>query len=79
MAKYWVYSFLLTALQYFETDNPELYKTKIKFIEDNDIENMEDMELMFSEEEYNERGQLVRVSVYSIPTAYRCVQNTTGR
>lgn len=46
--------------KYFETDNPELYKTKIKFIEDNDIENMEDMELMFSEEEYNERGQLVR-------------------
>lgn len=64
-------------MQYFETDNPELYKTKIKFIEDNDIENMEDMELMFSEEEYNERGQLVRVctvyqqhiDVYRIPQA----------
>lgn len=44
-------------MQYFETDDPELYTTKIKFIEDNDIE---DMELTFTEEEYNERGQLVR-------------------
>ncbi|XP_070180625.1 apoptosis-resistant E3 ubiquitin protein ligase 1-like [Littorina saxatilis] len=43
--------------KYFETDDPELYTTKIKFIEDNDIE---DMELTFTEEEYNERGQLVR-------------------
>jgi hypothetical protein len=37
-------------LQYFETDDPELYKTKIKYIEENDIEGME---LTFSEEEYS--------------------------
>ncbi|XP_052269096.1 apoptosis-resistant E3 ubiquitin protein ligase 1-like isoform X1 [Dreissena polymorpha] len=35
--------------KYFETDDPELYKTKIKYIEENDIEGME---LTFSEEEY---------------------------
>lgn len=35
--------------QYFETDDPELYKTKIKYIEENDIDGME---LTFSEEEY---------------------------
>ncbi|XP_076442500.1 apoptosis-resistant E3 ubiquitin protein ligase 1-like isoform X1 [Babylonia areolata] len=43
--------------KYFETDDPELYATKIKFIEENDIE---DMELTFIEEEYNEQGQLQR-------------------
>jgi hypothetical protein len=36
-----------------------LYKTKIKFIEDNSIE---DMELTFIEEEYSD-GQLVRVII----------------
>jgi len=36
-------------LQYFETDDPELYKTKVRYIEDHDIEGME---LTFSEEEY---------------------------
>jgi hypothetical protein len=40
-------------------DDPELYKTKIKFIEDNRIE---DMELTFIEEEYSD-GQLVRVII----------------
>lgn len=40
---------LFFLLQYFETDDPELYKTKIKYIEENDIEGME---LTFSEEEY---------------------------
>ena len=48
---------LITLLQYFETDDPELYKSKIKFIEDNSIE---DMELNFTEEEYVD-GQLVKV------------------
>ena len=41
---------MLFWFQYFETDDPELYKTKIKFIEQNDIEG--DIELSFSEEEY---------------------------
>ena len=45
------------SVQYFETDDPELYTSKIKFIEENDIE---DMELTFIEEEYTERGQLAR-------------------
>ena len=36
-----------------------MYKTKIKFIEDNSIE---DMELTFIEEEYSD-GQLVRVII----------------
>ena len=45
-------------LQYFETDDPELYKTKIRYIEENDVS---DMELTFSEEEYSESGQLFRV------------------
>ncbi|GAB1610051.1 apoptosis-resistant E3 ubiquitin protein ligase 1-like [Argonauta hians] len=43
--------------KYFETDDPELYKTKILFIEENDVS---DMELTFSEEVYNE-GQLIKV------------------
>lgn len=44
--------------KYFETDDPELYKTKIRYIEENDVS---DMELTFSEEEYSESGQLLRV------------------
>ncbi|OWF42185.1 apoptosis-resistant E3 ubiquitin protein ligase 1-like [Mizuhopecten yessoensis] len=43
--------------KYFETDDPELFKTKVRFIEDNDID---DMELTFSEEEYLD-GQLQRL------------------
>ncbi|XP_060068994.1 apoptosis-resistant E3 ubiquitin protein ligase 1-like [Ylistrum balloti] len=43
--------------KYFETDDPELYKTKVQFIDENDID---DMELSFSEEEYSD-GQLQRV------------------
>ncbi|XP_071161964.1 apoptosis-resistant E3 ubiquitin protein ligase 1-like isoform X1 [Mytilus edulis] len=42
--------------KYFETDDPDLYKTKIKFIEDNSIE---DMDLTFSEDEYVD-GHLVK-------------------
>ncbi|KAL5008817.1 hypothetical protein ScPMuIL_014398 [Solemya velum] len=44
--------------KYFETDDPELYKTKICFIENN---NIDDMDLTFSEEEYSTSGQLVKV------------------
>ncbi|KAK7493478.1 hypothetical protein BaRGS_00015378 [Batillaria attramentaria] len=43
--------------KYFETDDPELYTAKIKFIEENDID---DMELTFTEEEYDDKGQLAR-------------------
>ena len=55
-------------MQYFEQDDPELYLTKIRYIEENDVN---DMELVFAEEEY-EGSSLVRVfinhSLYSIIT-----------
>ena len=50
--------FFLFFKQYFETDDPELYTSKIKYIEENDIN---DMELTFSEEEYNHLGQIQRI------------------
>lgn len=55
--------FWLIDFQYFETDDPELYKTKIKYIEENDIEGME---LTFSEEEYiaGQSGPKVWKSVF---------------
>lgn len=43
--------------KYFETDDPELYTAKIKYIEENEID---DMEMTFVEEEYNDNGQLAR-------------------
>ena len=45
------------SLQYFEQDDPELYLTKIRYIEENYVN---DMELVFAEEEY-EGSSLVRV------------------
>ena len=46
--------------KYFEQDDPQLYLSKIKYIEDNDVS---DMELTFSEDEYDGKGQLIRVNV----------------
>ncbi|XP_071079014.1 apoptosis-resistant E3 ubiquitin protein ligase 1-like [Haliotis cracherodii] len=43
--------------KYFETDDPELFKTKIQYIEEHDIN---DMDLTFCEEEYSSTGQLVK-------------------
>ncbi|KAJ8308581.1 hypothetical protein KUTeg_013455 [Tegillarca granosa] len=43
---------------YFEADDPELYKTKVRYIDENPID---DMELTFSEEEYSPEGQLLKV------------------
>ena len=55
-------------IQYFEQDDPELYLTKIRYIEENDVN---DMELVFAEEEY-EGSSLVQVftnhALYSINT-----------
>ena len=48
--------YLFIYFQYFETDDPELYKSKICYIEENDIN---DMELFFCEEEYT--GQSAKV------------------
>lgn len=42
-------------------DDPELYKTKVKYILENDIE---EMDLTFSEEEYSPEGHLVKVCLY---------------
>lgn len=39
-------------------DDPELYKTKVKYILENDIE---DMDLTFTEEEYSSEGHLMKV------------------
>ncbi|XP_047287975.1 apoptosis-resistant E3 ubiquitin protein ligase 1 isoform X4 [Homo sapiens] len=43
---------------YFETDDPEFYKSKVCFILNND---MSEMELVFAEEKYNKSGQLDKV------------------
>ncbi|RWS11873.1 apoptosis-resistant E3 ubiquitin protein ligase 1-like protein [Dinothrombium tinctorium] len=44
--------------KYFEQDDPDLYVSKIKYIIENDVSAME---LMFAEEEYDNKGQLIRV------------------
>ncbi|ESO94312.1 hypothetical protein LOTGIDRAFT_215855 [Lottia gigantea] len=60
--------------KYFESDDPELYKTKIKFIEDNDIN---DMDLTFSEDEYI-NGQLTKIIEY-IPNGSRTAVNNRNK
>jgi hypothetical protein len=44
--------------KYFEQDDPELYLRKIKFILENDVECME---LTFTEEEYDPMGKLLKI------------------
>ncbi|XP_026567524.1 apoptosis-resistant E3 ubiquitin protein ligase 1 [Pseudonaja textilis] len=44
--------------KYFETDDPEFYKSKVCFILNNDVN---EMELVFAEEKYNRAGQLEKV------------------
>ncbi|XP_058018338.1 apoptosis-resistant E3 ubiquitin protein ligase 1 isoform X2 [Ahaetulla prasina] len=44
--------------KYFETDDPEFYKSKVCFILNNDVN---EMELVFAEEKYNRSGQLEKV------------------
>lgn len=44
--------------KYFEQDDPELYLGKVKFILENDVEGME---LTFTEEEYDPMGKLLKV------------------
>ena len=51
-------SYFANIFQYFEQDDPELYKTKIKFIAENDVD---DMELTFAEEVYAD-GRLEKVN-----------------
>lgn len=52
-----LYRFLTFTFQYFEQDDPDLYVTKVQFIEKNDVE---DMELVFAEEEYKD-GKIEKV------------------
>lgn len=49
----------ISFLQYFEQDDPDLYLSKVKYILDHDVE---EMELYFVEEEYDKFGQLLKVS-----------------
>lgn len=56
-------TFLLSFLfffptQYFETDDPEFYKSKVCFILNNDVS---EMDLVFAEEKYSKTGQLEKV------------------
>uniref|UniRef100_A0A8B9JWG5 Apoptosis-resistant E3 ubiquitin protein ligase 1 n=1 Tax=Astyanax mexicanus TaxID=7994 RepID=A0A8B9JWG5_ASTMX len=44
--------------KYFETDDPEFYKTKVCFIINNDVS---EMDLVFAEEKYSKSGQLEKV------------------
>ncbi|XP_077414366.1 apoptosis-resistant E3 ubiquitin protein ligase 1 [Vanacampus margaritifer] len=44
--------------KYFETDDQEFYKTKVCFILNNDVS---EMDLVFAEEKYNKAGQLEKV------------------
>lgn len=55
---------LRVSYKYFEQDDPQLFLSKIKYIEENDVS---DMELTFSEDEYDSEGHLVRVS--TVPTS----------
>ncbi|XP_075224051.1 apoptosis-resistant E3 ubiquitin protein ligase 1 [Lycorma delicatula] len=44
--------------KYFEQDDPDLYLSKIKYILEHDVE---DMDLYFVEEDYDQAGQLIKV------------------
>ncbi|XP_021944995.1 apoptosis-resistant E3 ubiquitin protein ligase 1 isoform X2 [Folsomia candida] len=48
---------LRVSYKYFEQDDPELYLRKVKFILENDVDGME---LTFSEEEYDPMGKLIK-------------------
>ncbi|XP_014682029.1 PREDICTED: apoptosis-resistant E3 ubiquitin protein ligase 1-like [Priapulus caudatus] len=44
--------------KYFEQDDPDFYVAKIRYIEENSVE---DLELYFAEEQYNDNGKLEKV------------------
>ncbi|XP_018896892.1 apoptosis-resistant E3 ubiquitin protein ligase 1 isoform X2 [Bemisia tabaci] len=44
--------------KYFEQDDPDLYLTKVKYILEHDVN---DMDLYFTEEDYDQSGQLVQI------------------
>jgi len=47
-------------IQFFEQDDPEYFLGKVKYLLENDVN---EMELTFSDEEYNTSGQLLKVSL----------------
>lgn len=49
---------LAVTFKHFESDDPELYKTKIRYILENDVS---DFDLYFAEEEYSSSGKLAQV------------------
>lgn len=53
-----MFSLCLPPAQYFETDDQEFYKTKVCFILNNDVS---EMDLVFAEEKYSKSGQLEKV------------------
>ncbi|CAH1403854.1 unnamed protein product [Nezara viridula] len=60
--------------KYFEQDDPDLYLTKVKYILEHDVE---DMDLFFVEEEYDQTGQLNRL-VELVPNGSKIrVHNTS--
>lgn len=62
--------------KYFEQDDPDLYLTKIKYLLENDIDNI-DTELYFVEEEYDGGGQLLK-TVELVPSGVKIkVTNVT--
>lgn len=69
-----LYSLLV---QYFEQDDPELYLSKVKYILETDFDHPESMELYFTEEVYDNGGQLVK-TVDLIPSGAKMrVTNAT--
>lgn len=59
----WTFIYFLLVnilLQYFEQDDPDLYLTKVKYILEHDVE---DMDLYFVEEDYDQSGQLTKVKL----------------
>ena len=51
---------LLCIFQYFGSDDRELFATKVKYVLENDVD---DMALTFSEEIYSNRGELAQVCI----------------
>lgn len=62
-------AFHLIFWQYFEQDDPDLYLSKVKYILDHDVE---DMDLFFVEEEYDKTGQLLKVNDWYCDTFNNC-------
>ena len=62
---------VLFSLQYFETDDPELYTTKIKYIKENDVS---DLELVFAEEVFSTSANAdPEVGKYAVCVYYTCI------